>query len=340
MPEVDLRGRPLASLRVSVTDRCNLRCSYCMPEQEYHWLPRSDLLSFEEICSLVDVFCSLGVDEVRLTGGEPLLRRGLPNLVARLAGKPLLRDLALTTNGVLLADQAQDLAHAGLKRVTVSLDTLRPSTFEALTRRDELAQVLEGIRAARRWMPRELKLDSVILRGRNDGEILDLLEFAKEHGAEVRFIEYMDVPGATGWSADQVVSRRELLARIAERHGTIEPLDKFDSAPARRYRLSDGTVFGVIASTTEPFCDSCDRSRLTADGMWFLCLYARVGLDLRRAMRAGVPAAELAEKISATWGRRSDRGAVDRLGLAERGPSSHRSDLASNPHLEMHKRGG
>jgi len=340
MASSDLHGRPLANLRLSVTDRCNLRCAYCMPEEEYAWLPRDDILSFEETSSLVDAFADAGVEKVRLTGGEPLLRRDLHRLVAMLAAKPAIRDLALTTNGVALAGQARALSDAGLHRVTVSLDTLRPATFEALTRRDALAPVLEGIEAASRAGFRSLKIDTVVLRGRNDDELVPLIEHGKRVGAEVRFIEYMDVGGATRWSFDQVVTRDEILARLAEAYGPVHPVLESTSAPAERFLLPDGTVFGIIASTTAPFCGSCDRSRLTADGVWYLCLYARSGLDLRGALRGGATRAQIAERIAGTWRGRADRGAEERLKERVREPLVQIDDLRRDPHLEMHTRGG
>src|SRR5919108_2496246 len=211
---VDALGRPLANLRLSVTDRCNLRCQYCMPEQDYVWLPKEDILHFEEVERLVDVFLDLGVRRVRLTGGEPLLRKDLPVLVERLASRPRIDDLAMTTNGVLFAAAAQDLKRAGLHRVTVSLDTLKPERFIALTRMNELTRVLSGIDAAAAVFP-GFKIDMVVMKGANDDEIVDMLEFAKSRGAELRFIEYMDVGGATHWSWEQVTSRAEILDRLA-----------------------------------------------------------------------------------------------------------------------------
>ena len=336
----DTLGRPLRNLRISVTDRCNLRCAYCMPEEEYVWLPRENILRFEETAQLVDVFLDLGVDKLRLTGGEPLLRQGLHELVRQLADKPRVRDLALTTNGLLLPEQAQDLRAAGLKRITVSLDTLKPDVFTALTRRPGLERVLTGIEVAARLWPREVKLDAVIMRGTNDGEIESLLEFARERGVELRYIEYMDVGGATRWTSDAVVSREEILERLAHRFGRIVPAGKSGSAPAERFTLSDGTVFGVIASTTAPFCRACDRSRLTADGLWYLCLYAKLGIDLRGALRKGASRTELAELIARTWRARDDRGAEVRLASHARGPSVPADSLRVDPHLEMHTRGG
>jgi cyclic pyranopterin phosphate synthase len=336
---LDAFDRPLGNLRISVTDRCNLRCSYCMPEQEYVWLPREDILHFEEIETLVDVFLGLGVSKVRLTGGEPLLRRDLPDLVSRLASRTQIRDLAMTTNGVLLSQHARTLRDAGLHRITVSLDTLHPDRFKALTRYDEFERVMQGIGDAASHFP-GFKLDAVIIRGVNDDEIPELIGFARDHGAEIRFIEYMDVGGATHWSMSRVVSRQEMLEAIAARYGAVTPLLEETSAPADRYQLSDGTIFGIISSTTEPFCRACDRSRLTADGLWYLCLYATQGTDLRKALRGGASPEALAEQIRDTWRARADRGAEARLAARDRSPLIPVERLKRDPHLEMHTRGG
>ena len=310
-----------------------------MPEAEYVWLPREDILHFEEIERLVDVFLDLGVDKVRLTGGEPLLRRDLPALVQRLASRPRIRDLALTTNAVLLSEHAAALKHAGLHRMTVSLDTLHRDRFKALTRSDELERVLQGIDAAAALFP-GFKIDAVVIRDVNDDELEALLTFGRERGGEVRFIEYMDVGGATHWSMDRVVSRREILARLTQHYGAIEPIVEHTSAPADRYRLADGTVFGIISSTTQPFCAECDRSRLTADGVWYLCLYARRGVDLRKALRDGASPDELRTLIQSVWTRRADRGAEERLAARDRAPLIPIESLKRDPHLEMHTRGG
>jgi len=339
MPVQDRFGRPLRSLRVSVTDRCNLRCQYCMPEPDYVWLPRESVLSFEETCALVDAFTDVGVDRVRVTGGEPLLRRDLPVLVADLAARPALRDLALTTNGVLLQKQAKALADAGLHRITVSLDTLDRDRFQALTRFDEHAAVLAGIDEAAVVFG-SLKIDTVVMHGVNDDELVPLVEYARAHRAEIRFIEYMDVGGATRWSAGAVVSRDEILRRLSAHYGRIEPLFEASSAPADRFRLPDGLVFGVIASTTSPFCASCDRSRLTADGIWLMCLYATAGTDLRRPLRAGASREEIARLIDTVWSSRADRGAEERLGESRREPWIPLAALKRDAHLEMHTRGG
>ena len=331
--------RPLRNLRLSVTDRCNLRCSYCMPEPEYVWLPREDILKFEEVERLVDVFLDLGVNKLRLTGGEPLLRRELPSLVERLAARSRIRDLAMTTNGVLLVPHAKSLADAGLHRLTVSLDTLQPERFRQLTRTSDLPRVLDGIAAAAPLFP-GLKIDTVVIRGTNDDELVDLIEFGRGHGAEVRFIEYMDVGGATQWSMERVVSRADMLAGLARHYGSIAPIREVSTAPADRYRLPDGTVFGIISSTTEPFCQDCDRSRLTADGMWYLCLYASHGIDLRDALRSGTEPDDLATLIRSAWEGRLDRGAEARLAERNRSPLIPIDTLRRDPHLEMHTRGG
>ena len=338
---LDTLGRPLGSLRVSVTDRCNMRCSYCMPEAEYVWLPRDQILTFEEIARLVRVFSGLGAAKVRLTGGEPLLRHDLPTLVHMIAGAPQVRDLALTTNGVLLARHAPALRAAGLRRVTVSLDTLRPDRMERFARSARHADVLAGIGAAQALGFERLKLNSVVLRGFNDDELIDLIEFARARDAEVRFIEYMDVGGATHWSLDRVVPQREILDRLAHYYGAITPITGDDPrAPAERFALPDGTTFGIIASTTAPFCRACDRSRLTADGQWLLCLYAERGIDLRAPLRDGATDAELAALVRDTWRGRRDRGAEERLALAERQPLYQVNGLRADPHREMHTRGG
>jgi len=310
-----------------------------MPEQDYVWLPREDILHFEEIERLVDIFTSLGVDKVRLTGGEPLLRRGLPDLVERLARRAAIRDLAMTTNGVLLAAHARALHDAGLHRLTISLDTLDPERFRNLTRFDELDRVLDGIAVAAPLFP-GLKLDTVVIRGINEHELVPLIEFARGQGAEIRFIEYMDVGGATHWSMSRVVSRREILERLTDHYGPIAPIVESSSAPADRYTLADGLSFGIISSTTEPFCHSCDRSRLTADGLWYLCLYAAHGTDLRRPLRSGASPEQLAQLIRATWEIRSDRGAEERLASRDRTTLIPIDRLKRDPHLEMHTRGG
>ncbi|HXQ27674.1 MAG TPA: GTP 3',8-cyclase MoaA [Gemmatimonadales bacterium] len=335
----DRFGRPLTSLRVSVTDRCNLRCSYCMPDEDYVWLPRESILSFEELARLVGVFAGLGVQKIRLTGGEPLLRQDLATLVEMLHRESRITDLSLTTNGVLLASHAGALKDAGLDRLTVSLDTLRPARFAAIARGPRHDDVLAGLSAARRaGLP--VKINAVVIRGVNDDELEALLEFGRAEGLEIRFIEYMDVGGATRWSRDQVVSRAEMLTRLSACFGPITPVEERATAPAARFRLADGTTFGVIASVTAPFCATCDRSRLTADGTWLMCLYARHGVDLRESLRGGASDDEIARTIAAVWSGRTDRGAEARLAVPARGALLAREELRADPHQEMHTRGG
>lgn len=336
----DSFGRRLGSLRLSVIDRCDLRCTYCMPAEDYTWLPKEDILTFEEIERTVEAFGALGVRKVRLTGGEPLLRGGLTELVERLAKNSTVDDLAMTTNATQLAKWAESLHNAGLRRVTVSLDTLNPARFEALTRRVVLDRVLTGIREAARVEFSEIKINTVVMQGFNDDELFDIIEFGKQVGAEVRFIEYMDVGGATLWSMERVFPKEEILSRLRSYYGNIEEITGRGSSPAERFRLPDGTNFGVIASTTEPFCISCDRSRVTADGMWYLCLYANKGYNLRKWLREGFTQEQLMEEIQNVWLERADRGAENRLNEPTRGALYHVEELKSDPHREMHTRGG
>jgi cyclic pyranopterin phosphate synthase len=311
-----------------------------MPEEDYVWLPRNDILTFEEISQLVDVFTSVGVDRVRLTGGEPLLRKDLSSLVRTLVDKSEIHDIALTTNGLLLSTHAAELRTAGLHRLTVSLDTLQEHRFKELTRFEGVTLVQEGIAAATAAGFSNLKIDTVVIRGVNDDELFDLLHYAHSVGAEIRFIEYMDVGGATRWSTDNVVSRLEMIDRIEKQLGTVTAIEEVSSAPADRFQLPTGQTFGIISSTTEPFCRACDRSRLTADGLWYLCLYARTGTDLRKALRGGAPTDELRDLVRSVWTARGDRGAELRLTAEDRQSLIPIETLQKEPHLEMHTRGG
>lgn len=313
-----------------------------MPEESYRWLPRTALLSFEEIERIVRVFTTLGVRRVRLTGGEPLLRKDLPALVARLTQLAALEEVTLTTNAVHLARQAEELFAAGLTRITVSLDSLRRERFRAMTQRDELERVFEGLAAARTAGFSGTKLNAVVMRGENDDELGDLVAFGRDEGLEVRFIEYMDVAGATRWTSSKVVPREEILARVSERFGALEEIATPDAAPARRFRLPDGTRFGVIASTTAPFCASCDRARMTADGTLFTCLYATRGRDVRELLRSGIDDAALHAALTGAWRERDDQGAVERAaeGPARQGDWVPREDLRERPQIEMHTKGG
>ncbi|MEP6589656.1 MAG: GTP 3',8-cyclase MoaA [Gemmatimonadota bacterium] len=339
---LDRFRRPLGSLRISVTDRCNLRCRYCMPEAEYIWLPRASLLSFEELVRVAAAFARNGVSKLRLTGGEPLLRQGLPDLVAMLRRIPGIQEIALTTNGLLLAPLAVPLREAGLDRITMSLDTLQPERMLAFARSSHHADALAGLDAARVAGFRNLKLNTVVVRGFNDDELVPLVRFAHERGVEPRLIEYMDVGGATQWRQEDVVSRDEMLSCLADAFGGAMPIshDADPRAPARRYRLGNGAVVGIVASTTAPFCSDCDRARLTADGTFFRCLYGVDGIDLREPIRTLQSDAALEELIAEAWRARNDRGAEARVGIAGRGILVQLEGLKADPRREMHVRGG
>ena len=338
----DRLGRSLGSVRISVTDRCNLRCQYCMPEEHYTWLPRDLLLTFEEIARLARVFASLGARKVRLTGGEPLLRRGLPELIKQVRAIAEVDEIALTTNGLLLAEHAAALKSSGLDRVTVSLDTLQADRMVAFARSGHHADVLAGIDAVVAAGFVGTKINAVVVRGYNDDELAAMVRFARSKGVEPRFIEYMDVGGATQWQRADVVARDDILSILAAELGAALPeeRDADPTAPADRYRFADGTIVGIVASTTAPFCRTCDRARLTADGTFFLCLYAERGLDLRGPLRAGASDAELAELVASAWRGRSDRGAELRAGLPGRGVLVPLEALRADLRREMHVRGG
>ena len=308
-----------------------------MPEENYRWLKRAKLLSFEELTRLTSIFMGLGVDRVRLTGGEPLLRKDLPLLIKQLKALGL-KEIALTTNGVLLEKIQEGLFQAGLDRVTLSLDAVDPEVFRHMSQRDDLERVLEGLRSVS-GRP-GLKIDTVVIKGTNEEQMIPLLELGATHGAEVRFIEYMDVGGATRWSQEQVLSAQEMLSILSSRLGSVETLPGRGSAPAQRYKLRTGQTFGIIASTTEPFCSDCDRLRVTADGQLLTCLYAQNGSDIRALLRGELDDAEIGKRLSKHWALRQDRGAEQRLEIARRGPLANVEQLQENVHLEMHTRGG
>jgi cyclic pyranopterin phosphate synthase len=311
-----------------------------MPEQHYVWLPRQSILTFEEMTRLTAIFARLGAARVRITGGEPLLRHELHRLMAQLREVPEVEDIAMTTNGLLLASHALELKQAGLDRITVSLDTLRPDRMEQSARTAHHADVIRGIDAAREAGFTGTKVNTVVIRGFNDDEIIDLIEFGRAREIEIRFIEYMDVGGATHWSMNAVVSQREILERLERRYGPIRPEAGRDAAPAERFVLADGTRFGIIASTTAPFCRTCDRSRITADGTWLLCLYSESGVDLREPLRSGASDTELTRLIRAAWAARDDRGAERRAEMPDRGALYQLESLRADPRREMHTRGG
>src|SRR3989442_9286644 len=263
MSPVDLLRRPMRDLRISVTDRCNFRCTYCMPCDEYTWIERQEVLSFEEIERLARIFLPFGIHKIRLTGGEPLVRRDLDRLIRRLANLDGLKDLSLTTNGALLSEQAERLHAAGLRRLNISIDSLKPDRFQALTKRGSLNEVLSGVFAAKKAGISPIKLNAVIIRGTNDDEILDLVEFARSNGLEMRFIEYMDVGNANAWSLEKTVTKREILDTVHARFPVREIGRAHGSAPAVDYEFLDGAgEIGIIGFVTEPFCSSCTRVRL------------------------------------------------------------------------------
>ncbi|MFP3940462.1 MAG: GTP 3',8-cyclase MoaA [Thermoanaerobaculia bacterium] len=308
----DLRGRRLRDLRVSVTDRCNFRCRYCMPREVFgegfRFLPRSEILHFGEIRQIVRVFRRFGVEKLRLTGGEPLLRRELPRLVGMLAEVEGL-ELALTTNASLLAEQAEALAEAGLHRVTVSLDSLDPEVFARMNdTRVPVERVLEGIDAAAEAGLTPVKINAVVRRGVNDHTVLDLARHFRGTGHVVRFIEFMDVGTRNGWRMEEVVAGSEIVERIAAEM-PLEPVDPaYPGEVARRYRYADGGgEIGVITSVTRPFCGSCTRARLSAEGRLYTCLFATQGTDLRALLRGGATDDEIAEAVARIWTGRGDR---------------------------------
>jgi GTP 3',8-cyclase len=324
----DTLGRGMKDLRISVTDRCNFRCSYCMPLDKYEWINRQEILTFEEITRLARLFIALGVEEIRLTGGEPLLRHGLETLVQQLAGLEGLKDLSLTTNASLLSEKAAVLAQAGLKRINVSLDTINPEKFRAMTRQDDLANVLEGLFAAKRLGLEPIKINAVIQRGINDDDILDLVEFSRQNGFSIRFIEYMDVGNSNNWVSEKMVSKKEILEAINSRYPLKEIGRNDQSAPAVTYQFVDGVGdVGVIASVTEPFCVGCTRARLTADGKLVMCLFSDKSLDLKKPIREGARDEDLIEMIRSAWKGRADRYSEERLEAMNSGdyrPNSRR----------------
>ena len=310
----DQHHRPLRDLRISVTDRCNFRCSYCMPNAEYEWLARKEILTFEEITRLARLFVAAGVESIRLTGGEPLLRTALPGLVRRLAALPGLQDLSLTTNGTRLETLALPLREAGLERVNVSLDTLQPRRFRELARRDDLKVVLRGLAAARTAGLAPIKVNMVVQRGVNDDEILPMLEFCSEQGYSLRYIEFMDVGNANDWHLGRMVPASEIL-RTVKGHRALGPSHReHASDPAMLHSFAGGSGdVGVIASVSQPFCNRCDRARLTAAGQLVTCLFSRRGTDLKALLRSGVGDQDLAQHIATIWQGRTDRFSEERL---------------------------
>lgn len=337
-PLNDALARPLHDLRISLLDRCNFRCPYCMPENEFHegyeFLSKRDRLTHEEIVHIARVATSLGVSKLRLTGGEPLLDKHLPSLVETLATLPGVDDLALTTNAMLLAPRAQPLKDAGLHRVTISLDSLDPQVFAAMSGgRGNLAQVLDGIAAAEQAGLSPIKINVVVQRGVNDHTVIDLLQHFRGSGHIVRLIEFMDVGNRNGWRMEQVVPSRDLLAQVQKRW-PVRPVGRnYPGEVARRYEYVDGAgEIGFISSVTEPFCGSCSRARLSAEGVLYTCLFATHGTDLREPLRNGADDEELKDILSQIWLQRADRYSELR-----------RPEVAAEHHLskvEMYRIGG
>jgi cyclic pyranopterin phosphate synthase len=304
MDLIDPFGRTIRDLRISVTDRCNFRCTYCMPEEGMQWVPRSEVLTFEEIERLARIFVHrFGVEGLRLTGGEPTVRAHLPVLVHKLAA--LGADLSMTTNGATLRHMAHELRDAGLQRVNISLDTLHREKFLQMTRRDELVRVLDGIEAAKEAGFQPVKINAVVERGVNDDEIVDLARYGRDHDVEVRFIEFMPLDATGHWLDDKVVGQDEIVAALSAEF-PLEPVPARGAAPADRWRYLDGRgMVGVIPTVTKPFCGDCDRVRITADGQFRTCLFATSEFDLMKMMRAGASddqvAAEIQRAVGTKW---------------------------------------
>jgi len=334
----DAYRRSVRDLRISVTDRCNLRCTYCMPFAKYEWIERQEILTYEETARLAGLFLSLGVNKIRLTGGEPLLRKDLERLVSQLSGLPGLKELCLTTNGSLLAEKAAGLRAAGLKRINVSLDTLSAEKFKKMTRWGDLSKVLDGLFAAKNEGFSPIKINAVIERGVNDDEIIDLVEFSRKNGFPIRFIEYMDVGNANSWKSDKIVSKKEILNVIRARYPLREAGREEASSPAVDFEFVDGGgEVGVIASVTEPFCAGCTRARLTADGKLVTCLFSEKGHDLKALLRNGASDAAITEAIAAIWKIRTDRYSDERLEALN---SAQGYQPAEHKKIEMIRLGG
>ena len=334
----DTYHRPMKDLRISVTDRCNFRCTYCMPFDQYEWIHKREVLTYEEIARVARLFVQLGVDKIRLTGGEPLVRRDLERLINKLSLLSGLKDLCLTTNGSLLAEKVSALKAAGLRRINVSVDTLSPEKFKRLTGRGSLADVLAGLFAAKSSGLQPIKINTVIERGFNDDEIIDLVEFSKKNGFALRFIEYMDVGNSNNWNSEKVVSKQEILSTIRAQFPLREVGRHDGSSPSVDFQFLDGSGdIGVVASVTEPFCSSCTRARVTADGKLVTCLFAERGHDLRGLLRNGASDEEIKKVISALWRKRTDRYSEVRL---EGMHSVHGYQAKDHRKIEMISLGG
>jgi GTP 3',8-cyclase len=298
----DSYGRAIKDLRISITDRCNFRCIYCMPAEGIEWKKKSEILTYEELALLAEVFVSLGVDKLRVTGGEPLLRRGVVKFIEKLSRIPGLKDLAMTTNAYFLPDYAERLAAAGLNRISISIDSLKPKSFEFLTKVNALDRVLEGIEVARKYNLTPIKVNMVVMRGVNDSEVVEFASFARERELVARFIEYMPLDGPGEWHREKVVSGREIYEMINARYPLVSLDPNHKSETAMRYGFADGAPgeVGIIAPVTQPFCGACSRIRLTADGQIRTCLFSLNEHNLRDFLRSGASRADIAEFIIRT----------------------------------------
>ena len=316
----DSYGRQIRDLRVSLTDRCNFRCFYCLPHGEPPIAPKEQMLSYEEIEYVSDIFVSLGIEKLRLTGGEPMMRRDIETIISKLSRlKPRLHDLALTTNGYFLPGRAHELKAAGLDRVTISLDSLRPGVFKEMTGVDVLERVLEGIHAAKEAGLTPIKINAVIVRGHNDGEVADFAAFAREHSIQMRFIEFMPLDSGHEWSREMVVSGREMREQIEERFELVPLTIRRGSETSARYSFADGAPgeIGIIAPVTEPFCGACSRIRLTADGQIRTCLFSTIEHSLRDVVRKGATRTEIIEFIESVVMKKEPRHFINDPGFAQ-----------------------
>ena len=332
-PVEDALGRPIQDLRISVIDNCNMRCTYCMPVEQYGedyaFLRQHDLLSFEEMLRLVRVFVQLGVSKVRITGGEPLLRKGLPDWIGGLMDMDGLEDIALTTNGLLLPRMAKDLVEAGLRRITVSLDALDDDVFGVMNGRNiPVSDVLDGIRAARDAGFETIKINAVIQRGMNDHQIIDMAKYFREEGSILRFIEYMDVGTRNGWHQDEVIPSREIHDRIHEVF-PLAPVDRnYRGEVASRYVYQDGEgEIGFISSVTDTFCGDCTRARVSANGVLYTCLFANEGADLKAMLRDDISDDEMYKNLATIWGNRTDRYSELRTMLRSSGETTDKVEM-------------
>lgn len=334
----DIYFRSLKDLRISVTDRCNLRCRYCMPLKEYQWIEKNEILTFEEIARLSNIFVKLGIEKIRITGGEPLLRKELHKLVSQLSKIASLKEICLTTNGFMLADQIAQLSSAGLKRINVSLNSLNSETFRQMSQGGEVNQVLKGLFAAKKTGLRSIKINTVVIRNKNEREIVELVKFTRDNNFSIRFIEFMDAGNVNSWDLNKVVTKREIAETISH-HFPLIPIERNgNQSPETLFKFSDGSgEIGIISSVTEPFCSTCIRGRITADGRFVTCLFSNTGYDLKNLIRSGAKDDEIENQIKQLWVNRKDRFSEERW---ESLNSSGGYNTHQHPKIEMITLGG